>query len=639
MQKDLEQILKATFFSLILMSILASSGCGFNLKSLNFVSTVEPDKSAPLETISNKITNPENEYGPSIAEIQGEFHYSPYVKQKVEDVHGVVTVIRADGFYLQSMYPDENLATSEGIYVYQGLVPTVKPGEEVLVTGTIKEGVLNGDSVNDLTITYINYPSIKVLSNNNRLPNPVVIGEGGRKPPVETIDNITNGRISGDRELKPGEAGLDFFESLEGMLVQVNHAVVVGATNRYKEIVVLPDDGSWAGVRTTRGGVVIQHNDFNPERVILDDALLALPFVQVGDNSTKPIIGVMDYSFGNYKLLPIENVEFASGGLEASKPLPAVEPGQIRVASYNVEMVSPKEPNRIVTLADQIVNVMASPDIIGLQEIADNDGLTESQVVSADETWQLLIGTIVELGGPHYAYADIDPAANQDGGAPGANIRVGFLYRTDRGLILAKAPHGDAKTAISVIDRGGVAIFSHNPGRVEPDHNVFRNSRKPLAAMFLLDGEPLYVINNHFISKGADTGLFGANQPPLLNSEDRRNQQAQVVQDFVTSILEVNPNSRIIVMGDLNDFQFSSPLDMVKGEHLFNLVDTLPVKDRYTYVYDGNSQALDHILVSETLFSSVISVDILHLNSEFDYTRRFSDHDPVTATFLWNAED
>jgi uncharacterized protein len=156
------------------------------------------------------------------------------------------------------------------------------------------------------------------LSRGNRLPAPIVIGVGGRLPPTEVIDDSTQGRVMAGGGFDPETAGLDFYESLEGMLVRVNNAVVVGATNRYKEIVVLPDAGAWAEVRTPRGGIVVREDDFNPERVILDDALLELPFVQVSDTATAPIVGVMDYTYGNYKIQPIEKVTFASGGLQPS---------------------------------------------------------------------------------------------------------------------------------------------------------------------------------------------------------------------------------------------------------------------------------------------------------------------------------
>jgi predicted extracellular nuclease len=66
-------------------------------------------------------------------------------------------------------------------------------------------------------------------------------------------------------------------------------------------------------------------------------------------------------------------------------------------------------------------------------------------------------------------------------------------------------------------------------------------------------------------------------------------------------------------------------------------LDTLPANERYTYVFDGNSQALDHILVASNLYQQAFdSADIIHLNAEFAAAYRSSDHDPVLARFSFD---
>ena len=50
---------------------------------------------------------------------------------------------------------------------------------------------------------------------------------------------------------------------------------------------------------------------------------------------------------------------------------------------------------------------------------------------------------------------------------------------------------------------------------------------------------------------------------------------------------------------------------------LHDLIDTLPLNERYSYVFEGNSQALDHILVSGPLFAQPLAYDIVHVNAEF----------------------
>jgi len=72
---------------------------------------------------------------------------------------------------------------------------------------------------------------------------------------------------------------------------------------------------------------------------------------------------------------------------------------------------------------------------------------------------------------------------------------------------------------------------------------------------------------------------------------------------------------------------------VLEGRILSNLIKTLPAGEQYTYVYEGNSQAMDHLLVSNALFEDLVAMDVIHLNAEFDYTVQFSDHDIPIATF------
>jgi len=577
-------------------------------------------------------TIPAQGAGDTIAKIQGAGHISPYRSKIVNDVEGVVTVLLSDGFYMQSTFPDGDPATSEGLFVYTERVPRVRVGDAVLVSGRVDE-MTPGGGYGNLSRTQIINPDIEILNSNNDLPEPRIIGEGGCIPPTEIIDDDTGGFISANSFFDPEQDGLDFYESFEGMLVQINDAVVVGPTNPFKEIVVLGDRGAFASVRSPRGGIVVQEDDFNPERIILDDLLVDLPFVHVGDYAAAPIIGVMDYDYGNYKFLPIKTPSFTPGGLSPSSPLAAAVNGQLRVASYNVENLSALQPQRMAILAEHIVNLMTSPDIVGLQEIMDNDGNEGDAAISADQTYQGIIDQILVLGGPRYGYVDIDPIPGSDGGIPLGNIRVGYLYRLDSGLSMAQAPYGDAKTPVQVIDASGTPTLSLNPGRIEPSDPAFYSSRKSLAVTFMYQGAPLFMINNHLVSKGEDRSLFGEFQPPILDSEIQRIKQAQVVHDFVDQILEIDPDSWVIVLGDFNDFHFSPPMAILKGEILINLIETLAIPERYTYIHDGNSQVLDHILVSHGLVDSVVTFDILHINAEFSNNTRFSDHEILVATF------
>ena len=187
---------------------------------------------------------------------------------------------------------------------------------------------------------------------------------------------------------------------------------------------------------------------------------------------------------------------------------------------------------------------------------------------------------------------------------------------------------GDATTAVGYDKKTGLTV---NPGRIDPMNEAFNDSRKPLAAEFTVDGKALIVIANHWNSKGGDTPLFGQVQPVKLASEVQRQQIAEVVSNFVGDVLAKNPQANIISVGDYNDFQFSKPLQMFERAGMTNLIHKVPKNERYTYVYQGNSQVLDHIFVSKSLQNGA-KIDIVHVNADFtEQAGRASDHDPLVT--------
>jgi predicted extracellular nuclease len=563
---------------------------------------------------------------PRIHDIQGAAHLSPRSGQAVAAVPGIVTAKVANGFYLQDPFPDSNDATSEGIFVFTSTAPTVNVGDSVLVGGTVTEFRPGGSGTTNLTTTEISSPTVSVQSTGNPLPAPIVLGTSGRIPPATVIEDDAAGSVETSGVFDPATDGIDFYESLEGMRVQVNNAVVVGPRSDQGEIPVLSDDGANASVRTARGGIVVRATDFNPERIILDDLILATPVVNVGDHFSTSVVGVMDYGFGNFKLLITQSLTAVAGGL-AREVTTFPFSFQVAVATFNVENLDPGDPPaKFTALASLIVNNLRSPDILAVEEIQDNNGPTNDGVVDATTTYNTLIAAIQAAAGPTYVFRQINPVDDQDGGEPGGNIRVGFLFRTDRGLAFTDRVGGCSTCATTVANGPSGVELSFSPGRVDPTNAAFNSSRKPLAGEFTFIGQKFFVIANHFNSKGGDDPLFGRFQPPVLSSEVQRTQQAQVVNNFVDSILALNANAKIVVLGDLNDFSFSTPMNTLKGGVLHALIETLPQSERYTYVFEGNSQDLDHILLSDGLFSGFWDYDVVHVNSEF--ADQISDHDP-----------
>ena len=579
-----------------------------------------------------------------IHDIQGAGHLSPRNGQTLATVPSIVTALRTAGstrgFYIQDLNPDASDATSEGLFVFTGgssnPASMVTVGDIVRVSGRVSEFRPAADS---LTITELVGPlTVSKLSSGNPLPTPVTIGIGGRMPPATVIEDDATGDVEMSGTFDPASDGIDFYESLEGMRVQVNDGIAVGPTSDFgnnREIPVVVDSGADASLLTTRGGIVVRPNDFNPERIILNDWIAGgptLPLVNVGASYPGATVGVMDYSFGNYKLQVSSLPSLQSGSLQP-ETTKAAGTDQLAFATFNVENLAPTDPPaKFARLAGLIVNNLKAPDVVAIEEIQDNNGTTNDADVDASTTWGLLIAAIQSVGGPTYLYRQIDPVDDQDGGAPGGNIRQGFLFRTDRGLSFVDRPGAGSTTANAVVGSGSAAHLLYSPGRIAPTNRAFNASRKPLAAEFMFRGHRLFLVANHFNSKGGDDPLFGRVQPPVRSSETQRQQQAQLTHDFINDIVSADANAEIAVMGDLNDFEFSDTVSTLKGAPaiLEDLIDTLPATERYSYVFEGNSQTLDHILFSKAVFNAhLFEYDVVHVNSEF--ADQASDHDPQVA--------
>lgn len=543
-------------------------------------------------------------------------------------VAGIVVAKSTAGFWMQELDScvDADPETSEGIYVTTTTGPAV--GTSVTVSGTVSEVRPGGSTSDNLTTTTIGSPTITTVATGQALPAATVVGSGGRVPPAAVIDDDATGNVETSGTFDAATDGIDFWESMEGMRVTVASPQVVGGTNTYGETAVVP---SGSGLRTPRGGIIVTATDFNPERVLLDDVLSAAPAANVGDTLGSGVTGVLDYTFGNFKLLPSATPAVVSGGL-AAETTTAAAAGTLATATFNVENLDPSDPQtKFDGLAAQVVNNLRSPDLIALEEIQDNTGATNDGVVSASTTYSKLISAISAAGGPTYQYRQIDPTDGADGGEPGGNIRVAFLFRTDRGLQFVARGSATATTSTTVTGSGATTALSHSPGRIDPQNAAWSATRKPLVGEFTWNGKKLFAIANHFSSKGGDDPLMGKVQPPVRSSETKRHQQATVVRGFTSQLLAADPNARVVVMGDINDFEFSETTNILVGSGstaLTSLPRTLPANERYSYVFEGNSQVLDQVLVSPAL-SGVAAYDVVHVNAEF--RTRLSDHDPSVA--------
>jgi len=552
--------------------------------------------------------------GRRICEIQGKAHRSPLLGQEVGGVEGVVTRVEVGGFFLEDPSPDGDVATSEGIFVYTRTRPGVEVGERVRVDGRVTEFYPGGKRTGNLSTTQISAPRVERLDVAGEPPAVVRLGASGRRAPVTTI---CDDAIDGDVEsvgvcFDPAEDGIDFYESLESMRVAIDEALVVGATNRYGEVWVLPDAGRGASPRTVRGGMLRLAGDLNPERVQLQFMRGKAPRVRVGDRLSG-VRGVMAFAHGNFELRVDSEPKLRRGGLAPETTSLRGDADRITIASYNVRNLAATSGERIVRIGRQVVERLGSPDVLALQELQDDNGAKDDEVVSAKATFDALIGAINEAGGPRYEFRQIDPADDADGGQPGGNIRVGFLFRPGR---------------VSFVDRASAVGVTASPALIGVGAESFEGCRKSLYGEFRFSGRSLHVIVNHLSSKSGSPPTYGRRQPPGDRGEERRIGQAARINAAVDMRLSRDPDAGVVVLGDMNDFPRTRSLATLVGSDgaLVNLVDRLPASDRYTYIFEGNAQWLDHVLVSRALAGSA-EIDAVHANCEFPDAA--SDHDPV----------
>lgn len=432
-----------------------------------------------------------------------------------------------------------------------------------------------------------------------------------------------------DGPLQPEANAIDFWAALKGMRVELATNRVVGPTSRFHSTWLIAADEHRNLGRL--GTVAVGPDDLNPERVLVQaHPLLIGDFPEpawVGDRFAA-VRGVVDYRFGDFRIMAEHALRLIPGERTEIPSRLVGDADHLLIASYNVENLGPHIENfsrvrsprdvddalgsgRMDEIARHIVEVMNAPDIVGLQEIQDGDGAEDTELVSAELTLIALTEAILRAGGPQYAWIDFPPERNADGGQPGGNIRNAFLYNPAR-----------------------VQLVAGSAQRIEGDEDdrTFANSRKPVVAEFVFKGHPVLVVNNHFTAKSGSDPLFGTRHPRVERGADQRKAQARAILRFAAG-LDEQRRDHLVVLGDLNDHWFSEPLNILtNGETvpLHNLVTKLPPEERFTFIFQGNAQAIDHILVGRAL-APVSEFEILPVNSP--NPRQAADHDPLVARF------
>lgn len=573
-------------------------------------------------------------FSETIHQIQGVTHTSPYNQKMVKNVRGIVTAVVKDGFYMQSRKFDRNIKTSEGIYVESKNLPNV--GEYVSVNGMVYEKQFGRPSESELTVTSIKAgDDIKVISKGNKVKSVSI-------DPIKVPMKVYVGKFH--EKLNPKKNAMDFYESLEGMLVKVHKPLITGADEDRGEVCVVPEYGKYVKDKTNHGGVRYTYKNEQTQRILIKSELFKLSqgkryegkyidpsfTPNPGDRFSRDIQGVLTYDKSNYKLIntsPLPKIK--DGKIKRDKLNIKYDKNKLSIVSYNIEnfTIADGGQKRVDVLAKQVHDDLHTPDILGLAEVGDNDGgNVTSKVVSADKVLDAIVEGIKKATGVEYKWLSADPEDGKDGGWPAMHIRNAILYRTDK-LELPYFKQGDSKVDTEI--KEGKLTF--NPGRLGNNKEFYKDVRKSLVAHLVLKDskKDVFIVVNHLKSKRFDDKIYSKNQPVKRKSEDLRIPEGKYVGQFLKEINKQKPNAIILSMGDMNDFEFSPTLKAMKTNLMVSAVESLPKNQRHTYVYQGNSQVLDNLLVNKK-YAKGMKVDILNINSEFTISQGyFSDHDPV----------
>ena len=586
-----------------------------------------------------------------ISEIQGDKQISP-LEGKTVEVQGIVTARVRNGFYIQTPdgQDDKNSKTSEALLVFTGKEPSSDAtiGNLVEVSGTVVEFRPKAEPVT-LPITEISIPKntdgIKVISKNNDLPKPFVL-------------------TAIDFQAKGINEALEALERYEGMRVKITSVTVTAPTGGRtdEKTATSESDGVFAGVltgmprpyrepgfdffetATLKPPPTVSIFDMNPEILRIDsDAQLGASAIEVTSGATvKNLVGVVDYQYRMWTILPDATSSPTISGNVVATAVASPKAGEFTVASANLERFfddtdepATDEPiltkeafqNRLKKTSIFVRDYLKTPDVLGIVEgenLATLKRLAEK--INAD------------ANNPKVKYEAFLEEGNDIGG-----IDSGFLVNTARLSVVKTEQFYKTETYKRPKDDKKVPVFDRPPFLLQA---AIKEAGKNLT--FTVVVNHLKSLNGYFAEDG--------------NTRSKKQVQAELMARWIQNRQTANPNEPLILVGDFNAFQFNDGVvdvigtltgkpapkeqvllaseDLVNPD-LTNLVNFIPREQRYSYVFAGNAQVLDHFLVNETGKKHAVRFGFARVNADFpesyrnDANRpeRISDHDAAIGYF------
>ena len=590
--------------------------------------------------------------------IQGSGLSSP-LNGQIVTTEGIVTAQKFNnGFFLQTTdaEADADPNTSQGIFVFTSTAPPASAaiGNRVRVTATVSE-FTPSTNLNQLSITeLVSVTGVQVLSSGNALPTPVTLtaadfGPGTNPGTAEKYEGMRVA-VPSARVVEPSDGNITE-SSATSSTTGVFQIALTGVARPFREPGLDQLD-----LFPVPSGKTPPRFDHNPERIMVRSrgqvgaTALAVDNESIITNMT----GVMDYFSGVWAVLPDVGAITVSGGKTAT-PVADAHYEDVTIGGFNLErffdevadgngaptLTASALDKRLTKTGDAICTYLKTPDILGVVEVENLRvlGLLADRINSTCPSAPQYVPYLVQ--------------GNDVGG-----INVGFLVST-------RNVGGSPRVEVSSVTQYGKDTLFNNPD----SSTSLLNDRPPLLLRAIVHQDngatfPITAIINHLRSlNGLDSTAAGSSGWPTEGDRirNKRGQQAAFLGNLVQTLQQADPNERIILLGDFNAYQFSDGyvdvLGIVRGDevaadqvvtHIPSPV-TRPLTDgslftadpneRYSYVFDGNAQTLDHALLNDPLIlgAASLSVDHARINSDFGVhhygetgnSLRVSDHDPV----------
>jgi hypothetical protein len=521
-----------------------------------------------------------------IFEIQGSGLASPFEGLAVDTLDNVVTALGVNGFFMQTptARSDGDVDTSDGIFVFTGGAPGVAVGDQVDVSGVVDEF---------FGFTEITFATV-TPDGTGTVPPPVAFNATVPSPDP----NFPSCAIE--------------FECYEGMLIEIADGTVTGPNQRFGTDPIAEVHITAAPARTYRepgiefpGLAGLPEWDGNPEVFELDPDKLGLANEIIPAGSPFTATGVLGFEFGGYELWPA-SLDFTPAPLPV--PVRPRDPGEFTVGTLNLfrlfdDVDDPPDGDRndfVVSTAEYlrrlekfsvyIREVLDSPDVLAVQE-AEKLGVLED------------LAALIEIDDPTVVYTAYLVEGNDIG-----TIDNGFLVR-DTVHVDAVTQLGKSETFVNPITLEDDVLHDRPPLLLEARYSAAAVAADTTVFKFK-------VLNVHNRSLG---GIEGSE---ALRVKVKRLEQAQSIAEKADAIQGPNGTKRFMVTGDFNGFEFTdgyvdvvgqikgdfdpgdnelSGPDLVKPD-LTNVVDTIiPAGERYSFIFRGNAQVLDHALLSNKM--------------------------------------